>query len=132
MFKVHTLGGYSEVGKNMTAIDFGDDIIIFDCGIHVSAIVDLQETEKHITPKLLESIGALPNDSILNNFRDKVRAILISHAHLDHIGAVHYIAQKYPNAQIYATPYTIQVLKVLMEDSNIHLKNKINIVNIHH
>ena len=128
MFKVHTIGGYSEVGKNMTAIDFGEDIFIFDCGIHVSAIVDLQESTKNPIPKLLESVGALPNDALLNNSREKVRAILITHAHLDHVGAVQYLAQKYPNAQIYGTPFTIQVLKALMEDSKSYLKNKINII----
>ncbi len=128
MFKVHTIGGYSEVGKNMTAIDMGEDIIVFDCGIHVSAIVDLQESTKNPTPKLLESVGALPNDVVLNNCRDKVRAIMITHAHLDHVGAVQYVAQKYPNAQIYGTPFTIQVLKALMADSKISLRNRINIV----
>ena len=129
MFKVYTIGGYNEVGKNMTAIDFGDDIIIMDCGIHVSAIVDLQESTKNPTPKLLESIGALPNDFVLNNIRDKVRAMIITHAHLDHVGAVQYVAQKYPNAQIYGTPFTVQVLKALMEDSKSSFRNKINIVN---
>jgi len=129
MFKVYTIGGYNEVGKNMTAIDFGEDIILFDCGLHVSAVVDLQETEKQPTPKMLKDAGALPDDFLLDNKRDKVRAILISHAHLDHVGAVQYMAHKYPNAQIFGTPFTIEVLKTLTKDSRTIIKNKITKVN---
>jgi len=125
MFKVHTIGGYSEVGKNMTAIDFGEDIIVFDCGVYLPAVIDLQETEKQPTPKMLKDVGALPSDSILDNKRDKVRAIIISHAHLDHVGAVQYLAHKYSNAVIIGTPFTIEVLKILTEDSKTHLRNKI-------
>jgi len=128
MFKVHTIGGYNEVGKNMTAIDFGDDIILFDCGLFIPAVVDLQETEKNPTPKMLKDAGALPDDFPLDGKRDKVRAILITHAHLDHVGAVQHMANKYPNAQIYSTPFAIEVLKTLMQDSRTNIKNKINII----
>lgn len=128
MFKIHTIGGYNEVGKNMTAIDFGDDIIVFDCGLFIPAVVDLQETEKNPTPKMLNDAGALPDDLILEGKRDRVRAILITHAHLDHVGAVQHMASKFPNAQIYGTPFTIEVLKTLMQDSRTHIKNKINVI----
>jgi len=125
MFKIHTIGGYNEVGKNMTAVDFGEDIILFDCGLHVSAVVDLQESTQQPTPKMLKDVGALPDDRALENRRDRVRAILITHAHLDHVGAVQYMASKYPNAEICGTPFTIEVLKALMADTKTFLKNKI-------
>ena len=125
MLKIHTLGGYNEVGKNMTAVDTGEDIIVFDCGLYLPAVIDLQETEKKPTPKLLASAGALPDDSFLWKNKDRVRAFLITHAHLDHVGAAHYIAMKYPNADIVGTPFTIELLKTLIQDANIVLRNKL-------
>jgi len=110
MFKVHTIGGYNEVGKNMTAIEFQDDIFVFDCGIHLPAVIDLQESTQEPTSKMLEDAGALPDDKILMQNKRKVRAFLISHAHLDHVGAVLHIARKYPQAEIVGTPFTIEIL----------------------
>ena len=75
----------------------------------------------------MRALGALPDDHYLEekNLRNKVRAILVSHGHLDHVGAVQYIAPRY-NAGVYGTPYTMEVLKTLMEDRTI--PNKINYV----
>jgi ribonuclease J len=129
MFKVHTIGGYNEVGKNMTAIEFQDDIFIFDSGFHISAMVDLQESIKQPTPKMLRDCGALPDDFLLEKQKDKVRAILISHAHLDHVGAVPFVAQRFPNAKICGTPFTIEVLRTIMKDYKVSLRNKIQTVN---
>src|SRR3989338_6351480 len=74
----------------------------------------------------MRSLGALPDDLYLEGkgLREKVRAILVSHAHLDHIGAIPYNAQRY-KADVVGTPYTTEVLKVLMEDNNQRIKNKI-------
>ncbi|MBM3234442.1 RNase J family beta-CASP ribonuclease [Candidatus Pacearchaeota archaeon] len=124
--KIYTIGGYSEVGKNMTAVEIGNDIIIFDCGLHLPPIVELEEREKIMNEKSLRAIGAIPEDTILDskNSRKKVRAILLSHAHLDHIGAVPYIAERY-NAEILGTPFTLSVLGKIMSDNNNHIRNKI-------
>ncbi|MBS3092737.1 MBL fold metallo-hydrolase [Candidatus Pacearchaeota archaeon] len=129
MFKVYTLGGYSEVGKNMTAVDFGEDIIVFDAGIYLPAVIDIQETNKNPTAKMIKDAGALPDDHLIYEQRDKVRAFLITHAHLDHVGAVQHIANQYPNAVICGTPFTIEVLKALLEDTKTHLKNKLIAIN---
>lgn len=125
MLKVHTVGGYNEVGKNMTVLEIDDDVIIFDSGIFLPAIVGLSEREKVPTEQYMRNLGALPDDLYLekNNLRNKVRAILISHAHLDHIGAIPYNAHRY-NADVVSTPYTISVMKTLMLDSNQKIKNK--------
>tara|TARA_Y100000310_G_scaffold268572_1_gene281245 strand:+ start:11231 stop:12568 length:1338 start_codon:yes stop_codon:yes gene_type:complete len=128
MFKIHTLGGYNEVGKNMTAVEINDDIIVFDCGIFLPAVIDLQETSKQPTPKMFEDSGALPDDDFLEKNKHRVKAFLISHAHLDHVGAVQYLARKYPNAQICGTPFTIEVLKALIKDSRTIVKNKITTI----
>ncbi len=125
MIKIHTLSGYDEVGKNMTALEIGEDIIVFDCGLYLPAVIDLQETEKLPTPKMLKEAGAFPDDSYLARNKHRVRAFLVTHAHLDHVGALHYIAKNYPNAEIFGTPFTNEVLKSLMEDSRMNLKNKI-------
>ncbi len=124
--KIHAIGGYDEVGKNMTALEIDDDVILFDCGLFLPAIVGVSEREKIPTEKGMRSLGALPNDHYLDDksLRDKVRAIVVSHAHLDHIGAIPYIAPRY-NAPIIGTPYTTEVLKVLMKDNNQSIKNKI-------
>ncbi|MEJ2268013.1 MAG: MBL fold metallo-hydrolase, partial [Nanoarchaeota archaeon] len=67
-------------------------------------------------------------DTILDKigWRQKVRAIFIGHAHLDHIGAVPYIANRYPKAEIYGTPFTMQFLKLVLQDEGIKIQNHLN------
>lgn len=122
--KIHTIGGYDEVGKNMTALEIGEDVILFDCGLFLPAIVGVQEREKIPTEKGMRNLGALPDDIYLDKhgLRDKVRAILVSHAHLDHVGAIPYNAPRY-NAEVLGSPFTIEVLKVLMRDNSHRIPN---------
>jgi len=124
--KVHAIGGWSEVGKNLTALEIGQDVLIFDCGIYLPAVVRVQEKEKVPTERGMRNIGALPDDVYLEKMglKKKVRAILISHAHLDHIGAIPYIAHKY-NAPLVGTRFTMEVVKVLMRDNNQSIPNEI-------
>jgi ribonuclease J len=129
MFKIHTISGYNEVGKNMTAVEFKDDIIVFDCGFFIPALVDLQDEIRQPTFEMYKDAGAFPDYDFLEKNKEKVRAFLITHAHLDHVGAIPYIASKFPDAEIYGTPFTIEVLRSLMADSKIFLRNKIQIVN---
>jgi len=129
---IHTIGGFNEVGKNMTVVDFGDDAVIFDAGIYLPAVIDLQEGEPQQTAyseKKLRSIGALPDDLVIDRYglRNKVRAILLGHAHLDHIGAVPYIGYRY-NAPVVGTPFTIAVLKRIIEDEKIKLRNNLKTI----
>lgn len=130
--EVCTIGGYEEVGKNMTAVRVGDDVVIFDAGFYLPAVIELQENEvvQHYTEKKLRNVGAIPNDLILDKlgWRDKVKAIVIGHAHLDHIGAVQYIAQRYPKAVIMATPFTMAVINSILEDDKKTIKNPRKIV----
>lgn len=124
MLKIHTIGGYDEVGKNMTALEAGEDVFLFDAGIFLPAIVGVQEREKDPTEHWMRSIGGLPDDIYLDKhgLRQKVRSILVSHAHLDHVGGVQYIAPRY-NAPVAAPPFTIEVLKKLMEDNKAGISN---------
>ena len=123
--KVHAIGGYDEVGRNMTALELGEDVLLFDCGFYLPAVVGVEEREKILTEKGMRALGALPNDDYLekHGLKDKVRALLISHAHLDHIGAIPYIAHKY-NAPVISTPFTIELIKILMADNNQTIPNK--------
>lgn len=125
MIKIHGVGGYDEVGKNMTAIEHKEDVMLYDAGLYLPAVIGVSEREKIPTESGMRALGALPNDHYLDEkkLREKVRGILISHGHLDHVGATQYIAPRY-KAGIYGTPYTMEVLKTLMEDRNI--PNKLN------
>ncbi|MCS7134617.1 MAG: MBL fold metallo-hydrolase, partial [Candidatus Pacearchaeota archaeon] len=129
MIKFHTIGGFSEVGKNMSILELENDALIFDMGLYMPPIVELENKRGQVySEKILREINALPHDTITSELRKKIRAILISHAHLDHVGAVPYIEHNY-NAEIIGTPFTIEFLKALARDGNFILKNKTKIVN---
>src|SRR3989338_7396678 len=104
--KIHAIGGYSEVGKNMTALESGDDVFLFDAGLFLPAIVGVTERERIQTEKGMRALGALPDDIYLDK---------------------HGLREK---ANVLGTPFTMEVLKVLMADSQQHLRNKIISVNV--
>src|SRR5690606_32980853 len=112
-------------------LEIGEDVFLFDCGIYLPAIVRVSEREKFPTEKGMRSIGALPNDLHLEDIglKDKVRVILISHAHLDHIGAVPYVAPRY-KAPVVGTPFTLEVIKAIMKDNNQSIPNKFHYVKV--
>lgn len=125
--EVFSIGGYSEVGKNMTAVKIKDDVFLFDCGLYIPAVIELQEEKiQDYGERQLRGKQALPDDLILDKLglRNKVRAIFLSHGHLDHIGAVPFIAYRY-NCPIFGSPFTISVLKRTMEDEKKRIPNKI-------
>jgi len=124
MVKIHTVGGFSEVGKNMVVVELEDDAFIFDEGFFLPAIVSMQERDRIMTEKNLKRLSAIPNDSVIDKIRHKICAQFISHAHLDHVGAVPFISDKY-DAPIYGTPFTINVLQSLLEDNDLVLRNKV-------
>lgn len=127
MVKIYAIGGYSEVGKNMTAVEVDEDVFIFDEGFFLPSIVQMQEKERDeysYSEARLRDVEAIPDDRIIDNIRYKVCAQFVGHAHLDHVGAVPYISDRY-NAPIFCTPFTAAVLESLLVDNDIHLRNKI-------
>ncbi|MEM1535195.1 MAG: RNase J family beta-CASP ribonuclease [Candidatus Pacearchaeota archaeon] len=112
--RVYAVGGYSEVGKNMTVVELGEDAFVFDVGLYLPPIVEMEEKER-VSSKVLNNVGALPETSTIDKIASKIRAIFISHAHLDHVGATPYIAAKY-SAPILGTPYTIEILRELVNE----------------
>ncbi len=109
------VGGYNEMGRNMTAVHVGDDIIIFDMGLRLDQVQIHEDIEIERMHSLdLIKIGAIPDDTVLKGVNGTVRAIVCTHGHLDHIGAIPKLAHRY-KAPIIATPYTIGLIKQLIK-----------------
>lgn len=122
MVKIHTVGGYNEVGKNMTVVEYEDDAFIFDFGFYLPSIVSMSERDKVMTEKRLRNVDAIPDDSVIKKIAHKVCAQFIGHAHLDHVGGAPFMSDKY-KAPIYGTPFTIEVLQSLLNDNDAVLQN---------
>ncbi len=125
--EVFSVGGYDQVGKNMTAIRIEEDVFLFDAGLYIPAVIELQEEKvKDYGERHLRGKGALPDDLILDKLglRGNVRAIFLSHGHLDHIGAIPFLAYRY-NCPVIGSPFTISILKKTMDDEKKRIPNKI-------
>lgn len=92
--RVITLGGVEEIGRNMTAIEIGDDIIVIDAGFMF---------KEEATPGI---DYILPNTKYLEERKDKIRALVITHGHLDHIGGLPYVIDRIGNPPIYTRNLT--------------------------
>lgn len=125
-----TVSGYDEIGKNMNAVRVDDDVIIMDMGLQLDHYIRTvgDEDASQISAKELIKAKAIPDDSVIKDWKKNVKAIILTHAHLDHIGAVPYLASKY-NCPIFGTPYTIEVLKAICKDNRFNLKNPIKMLN---
>ncbi len=109
------VGGYNEMGRNMTAVHVGGDIIIFDMGLRLDQVQIHEDVEIERMHSLdLIKIGAIPDDTVLKGVNGTVRAIVCTHGHLDHIGAISKLAHRY-RAPIIATPYTIGLIQQLIK-----------------
>lgn len=102
--RVIHLGGVEEIGRNMSMIEYKDTIVIVDCGI--------QFTETH-TPGI---DFILPNTRYLEEHKHKIKGVLVTHGHLDHIGAIPYIMPRIGNPQIYARLFTSLMIKKRQEE----------------
>lgn len=127
--QIRAIGGFAEVGKNMAAVKIDDDVIILDMGLHLPNYIKYTEEALGEIVKLktedLIKVGAIADDNMLKDWKNKVKAIVISHAHLDHVGAVPYLAPHYPNAPIISTEFTTEFLKITLKNEKISLTNKL-------
>ena len=126
--EICAVGGWGEIGRNMTAVRIDDSVVLFDMGLHMPNYIKLTEEEIGEWVKLnepaLKRANAVPQDGVIKDWRDKVVAIVISHGHLDHAGAAPYLAAKY-DAPIICTPFTAAILRSICKDEKIKIPNKI-------
>ena len=113
--RVIPLGGVEEVGENMTVLEFGDDLIIIDMGL---AFPD--ETMPGID-------YIIPNTKWLEDNKRRIRGVIITHGHLDHIGAIPYILPKLGDPPIYTLPLTAGFIKMRLEEFGLLGRAKINV-----
>ena len=97
--RIIPLGGVEEIGKNMTAIEYKNDIVIIDIGL---AFKDED------TPGI---DYILPNTKYLEERKERVRAVIITHGHLDHIGGVPYVMPRIGNPPLYTRNLTALMIK---------------------
>lgn len=126
---LHALGGYSEVGRNMSCLEIGNEAIILDMGIYLDRYIPLQDNINSFSTKQLIKEDALPNDQVISHLRKKVKAIIISHAHYDHMGAIPWLASRY-NCPIFSTPYTIELINHRKQSQNYTYTNKLISINL--
>ena len=126
MIEICTIGGVHRTEGNSVAVKIDDEVIILDMGLSMAEYVKLTEDFEDIQTKTYPTLlkaGAVPNYHFIDDWKEKVKAIIPSHGHLDHIGAVPFGAPLFPQAAILATPYSMEVLKGTLKDEDIRLPN---------
>lgn len=126
MIDIWAVGGYSEIGKNMTAIRYNDEVVILDLGVDVSKLISYEGDAWKLNSRKLKKIGALPDDTkIRKEWRKYIKAIVCTHGHLDHIGGLTKMAKHYKKTPIITTPFTSEVIKNQEKGQRTKIKNKI-------
>lgn len=112
--KIIPLGGLHEIGKNLTLVEYRDDIIIIDCGM------TFPEDE------MLGIDVVIPDVTYLENNRHRIRGLVLTHGHEDHIGAIPYVLRKL-DLDIYGTGLTIGLLENKLKEHRLS-RDKLHVV----
>lgn len=105
--KIIPIGGMEEVGRNMTVFEYGQDIVILDMG--------LQFPEE----EMLGIDYIIPDDRYLRGKEKNIRAVVLSHGHLDHIGAVPHLLSKLGWPPVYASRMTLALVRKRLEEAQL-------------
>lgn len=104
--RIIPLGGLGEIGKNMTVFEYEDEILIVDAGIM------FPEND------MLGIDSIIPDYNYLLDRKDKIKAVLVTHGHEDHVGALPHLMSEV-NAPIYATPLTVGLIEVKLREAKL-------------
>ena len=110
--KIIPLGGLGEIGKNMYAYEFGNDMIVVDCGMGFP------------DDDMYGIDSVLPDISYLRANHEKLRGIILTHGHEDHIGAVPYVLREL-DVPIYTLPLTAALIELKLEEHNLLFNSQI-------
>ena len=113
--KIIPLGGLSEIGKNLTAIEFKDDIVVIDCGLRFP------------DEDMFGIDVVIPDVSYLIKNIEKVRGIFLTHGHDDHIGALPYVLRQL-NVPVYGTKLTLGIVETKLKEHG--LLGKIDLITV--
>ena len=109
--KIFSLGGLNENGKNMYVINVDDSVFIFDAGL------------KYATDKMLGVDYILPDYTYIKENRKKIKGIFLTHGHDSNMGAMADILYDLPDLPVYATKFTMEVLKEDLSESGVNATN---------
>jgi ribonuclease J len=125
--EITAVGGYGEIGRNMTLVRVGKEAVALDMGIHLDRLLTYTQDEDmgQCSREDLIKHKCIPDDTLIN--KDEVLAIIPSHGHLDHIAAIPFLEKNYKCPMI-CTNYTGQVLYRQFKDNKFKKKNRIKIM----